>query len=87
MGYGGLGQLGISFSILCGDPVQYKWRRHGFYHLRKSSQLEVEFSRAPEGHPGRTDQLLDLRDRTSVYAGCFLVSLFILVCSSPGVLP
>jgi len=30
-------------------------------------------SRAPEGHPGRTDQSVDLRDRTSVYAGCFLV--------------
>jgi hypothetical protein len=56
----------------CEDPVQYKWCRHGFYHLQKSSQLEVDFLRAPEGHHGRANQLLDVRDRTSVYAGCFL---------------
>jgi len=57
----------------CQNPVQYKWRRHGFYHLRKSSQLEVEFPREPECHPGRTEQLLDLQDCTSVYAGCSCV--------------
>jgi len=68
----------------CQDPVQYKWHRHGFYHLQKSSQLEMEFPCAPEAHPGRTDQLLDLQDRTSVYAGCFM---FLLVLSSPWVLP
>jgi len=77
-------KLGISFLFYCEDPVQYKWHRHRFYHLRKSSQLEVQFPCAPEGHPGRTDQLLDLRDPTSVYAGCFL---FLFVLSSPGVLP
>jgi len=61
----------------CQDPVQYKWRRHGVYHLRKPSQLEVEFPRAPEGHPGHTDQLFDLRDRTSVDAGCSCFYLYL----------
>jgi len=70
-----LRSLGLSFFLFRfgWDPVQYKWCRHGFYHLQNSSHWEVEFPRAPEGHPGRTDQLLDLWDRTSVYAGCFLV--------------
>jgi len=61
-------------SLCCRDPVQYIWRQHRFYHLWKSSQLEVEFPCAPEGHPRHTDQLLDLWDCTSVYAGCFLAS-------------
>ena len=74
--------------FFCRDPVQYKWHHHEFHPLRKSSQLEVEFRRALEGHPGRTDQLLDLYDRTSVYVSRFFVFYLYLAarqfCSKRG---
>jgi len=57
----------------CREPVQYKLRRHRFYHLRTSGQLYVYYPPVLEAHPGCTDILLDLWDRTSVYAGCFFV--------------
>jgi hypothetical protein len=67
-------RLGISFFILLSERVQYKWHSQGFYHLQKSSQLEVEFPCGPEGHHGHTAQLVDLWDRTRVYPVCFLFS-------------
>jgi hypothetical protein len=67
------------------DPVQYKWRQHGFYHLRKSSQLEVEFPCAPEGHHGRYCSVLGLMRLYKHVCGLFLC--FLLVFSNPGVLP
>jgi len=74
--------LSISF---CWDRVQYKWRRHGFYLLQKSSQLEVEFPQAPEGHPGRYCSIVGLM--RSYECVCRLFPCFLLVLSSPGVLP
>jgi len=41
------------FYFICWGQVQYKWCQHMFYHIRKSSQLEVEFPHAPDGHPGQ----------------------------------
>jgi len=74
--------LSISF---CWDPVQYKICQHGFYHLWKSCQLEVEFPCATEGHPGRYSSVVGLMG--SYERVCWLFLCFLLVLSSPGVLP
>jgi len=49
------------------------------------SQLEVEFLLAPEGHPGRYCSVVGLM--RSYERVCGLFPCFLLLLSSPGVLP
>jgi len=84
--YGGLGNLGISFFLfllLGPGPVQMTSAR--VLLPPESSQLEVEFPRALEGHPGRYCSVVGLM--RSYERVCGLFPCFLLVLSSPGVLP
>jgi len=68
-----IGHFHLSISLV-GTQSSTNGVGTGFHHLRKSSQLEVEFPCAPTGHPGCTAQLREIGARTSVNAVCFLCS-------------
>ena len=78
-------------SLLLWISAQYKWRRHGFLPPPETSQVEVEFPRAPNPPRGcswSTDRLWDLLSRAEAYAPVsFLLwgfSCYIDVCGRPG---
>jgi hypothetical protein len=78
--------LGISFLqflLLGPGPVQIASAR--VLPPPQSSQLEVEFPHAPEGHPGHYCSVVGLM--RSYECACELFPRFLLVLSSPGVLP
>jgi hypothetical protein len=84
--YGGLGHLGISFFLfLLLGPSAVQMASAQVLPCPESSQLEVEFPRAPEGHPAQYCSVVGLM--RSYEHVCGLFSCFLLVLSSPGVLP
>jgi len=77
------GHFLLSISVVGTGPVQMALAR--VLPPLESSQLEVEFPRAPEGHPGRYCSVVGLMRSYERVCGFF--PCFLLVLSSPRVLP
>ena len=86
-GYGGLGHLDISFFLLpsVGNRPGTNGVGTGFITSGNPIKLELEFPRTPEGHAGQYCTVVGLM-RAYEHV-CQLFPCFLLVLSSPGVLP
>jgi hypothetical protein len=71
--------LSIAF---CWDPVQYKWHRHGFYHLRNPVSWRWSFPVHRKVTLDGTTQSWDIWDGASVYVGCFWSIHILNICST-----
>jgi hypothetical protein len=71
------------YFLLLWISAQYKWRRHGFLPPTEISQVEVEFSRAPDPPNGYHTVLIDCGTygfvRLRTLNGCLIVSFPLLL--------